>query len=273
MNREEVLKIIRTEIKPIEDKISGISQKFEELKNSIQFISDKYDLLLTKEQTSCKRITDLADLSNCFKSEIKLMKEEIEECLKESDEISQYLRRDCLEVTGVDAKDENQCIEVMKSIAETLGLPSLDDSDISIAHPLPRFKKDSPPKLIAKFTRRSVKNSFYDSKKKLSGKAVSDLPNLPEELHNDNKVFLGESLTQKRKKLFGEANKLRKELRWKFIWTMNGKVYLREDTQSRSISFSTMEEFNGFRSQHVHSPHNHATRPRQSTTRGRGRGR
>ena len=200
------------------------------------------------------------------------MKEEIKECLKESDEISQYLRRDCLEVTGVDAKDERQCIEVMKSIAETLDLPSLDVSDISTAHPLPRFKKDSPPKFIAKFTRRSVKNSFYDSKKKLSGKAVSDLPNLPVELQNDNYVFLGESLTQKRKKLFGEANKLRKDLRWKFIWTMNGKVYLREDTHSRSISFSTMEEFNDFKFQHSSDNHPHATRGRQSS-RGRGRGR
>ena len=61
-NREEVLKI-RTKIKTIENKISGISQK---LKNSIQFISDKYNLLLAKEQTSRKRITDLADLSNCL---------------------------------------------------------------------------------------------------------------------------------------------------------------------------------------------------------------
>ena len=139
----------------------------------------------------------------------------------------------------MDTDNEEQCIEAVKSIAQSLDLPPIEDSDISTAHPLPRFKRDSPSKFIVKFTRRSVKNSIYNNKKKLQGMSAKDLPNLPSELQSSNKIYIGESLTQKRKKFFGEINNLRKKLRWKFIWSMNDKIYIRQDTNTTSHSFTT----------------------------------
>ncbi|CAH3013802.1 unnamed protein product [Porites evermanni] len=39
------------------------------------------------------------------------------------------------------------------------------EGDISTSHPLPTFKEDAPPKIIVKFTRRDMRNSFYTNPK------------------------------------------------------------------------------------------------------------
>ena len=46
----------------------------------------------------------------------------------------------------------------------------LQDNDISIAHPIPIYKVGAPPKLIVKFTRRSVRDKFYLNRRKLARK-------------------------------------------------------------------------------------------------------
>ena len=81
------------------------------------------------------------------------------------------------------------------------------DNDISIAHPIPTYKVGAPPKLIVKFTRRSVRNRFYLNRRKLARKKAKDLPNL--NLSSEADVFVSESLTTFKKKLFGDVNKVK----------------------------------------------------------------
>lgn len=270
MNRDDILKLIRSELKPIEQKCTDLEKKFEGILNEIQFMSDKYDLLLEKVQTSCKKISELAEVSNALKKDLKNTKDEVQNCISETDELAQYLRRDCLEISGMNTKDEAQCIEAVKSIAEALDV-EVSQSEISTAHPLPRYKRDLPPKFIVKFTRRDVKNNIYSKRSKLDKKTAKDLPHLRSDLRSDEKVYISESLTMRRKKLFGEANKLRKELHWKYIWTTNGKIYLRQDEKSLSHSFTTMEDFNSFKDRQTSAPQAH--HPNHSRGRGGGRGR
>ena len=49
-----------------------------------------------------------------------------------------------------------------------------------------------------------------------------------------NKIFISESLTQTRKKLFKAALKVKKELNFDFISTSNGRIFLRQNKGSRS---------------------------------------
>ena len=47
-----------------------------------------------------------------------------------------------------------------RKFGQEMGL-ELDDSDISIAHPLPTFSDVKDDKVIVKFTRRETRNEFY----------------------------------------------------------------------------------------------------------------
>ena len=112
----------------------------------------------------------------------------------------QYLRRDCIEISGIDPdmlREDQCCEDVIVSLATEMGL-QLDYEDISTAYPLPTHNESKGKKIVAKFTRRDVRNQFYGKRKAEAGKQISNLSAL--DINSHKKV---ESLTASRKKLFG----------------------------------------------------------------------
>ena len=63
-----------------------------------------------------------------------------------------------------------------------------------------------------------------------AGSKVSNISSFATE--SDKKVYISESLIPSKKKLFGVVNKLRKKLQWKYIWSNNGRIYLKQATNS-----------------------------------------
>ena len=97
-------------------------------------------------------------------------------------------------------------------------------------------------KVIVKFTRRETRNEFYSKRKSVAGRKASTFDSFKE--HDlagaEKKVYIGESLTPFRKNwLFGAVNKIKKKLEWKFIWTNNGRIYLKQSDSSRSYTFDS----------------------------------
>ena len=95
----------------------------------------------------------------------------------EIDDLVQYLRRDCIEISGVQAIEETSCIELVKAVGQDLNL-EIEDDDISTAHPLPTFNKTADSKIIVKFTRKVIKDEFYSNRKLVAGRKASSLKNL-----------------------------------------------------------------------------------------------
>ena len=122
---------------------------------------------------------------------------------REIEDLSQYLRRDCLELTGVLPTEEVSCFDLVCSIGKEMGI-ELQDEDISTAHRLPTYNKSAEDKIIVKFTRRSIRDEFYGKRKTIAGKEVGKVGTL-RDLSQDpkKKLCISESLTQARKKLFG----------------------------------------------------------------------
>ena len=87
-----------------------------------------------------------------------------------------------------------------------------------------------PPSIIAKFVKRGVKENFYRARYKLKNKSSRDLDGLSS--GEENKIFISES--QKRKKLFKAALKVKRELNFDFVSTTNGRIFFRQNKDSRS---------------------------------------
>lgn len=199
-NKNELRNMIRDEIKPICLKLDSMEKQFNELNQSVQFLSAKYDQLIDKQHKMDKKMSDMTNSNAELKKEMSTVEQKAGESLKEIEEINQYLRRDCLEITGIKASDEEACNDAVKAIGELLEIsPPVTDEDISIAHPLPTYS-NGPPKIIVKFTRRNVRNKFYFNRRKLQGVKANDLPTSREELRSENRnIYIGESLTPKKK--------------------------------------------------------------------------
>ena len=50
----------------------------------------------------------------------------------------------------------------------------------------------------------------------------------------DNKIYIAESLTELNKKLFNRCLNVRREKAYQFLWTSNGRIYMRKDKDSRT---------------------------------------
>ena len=236
---EQVKNLRKQELSPVNAKLDGLTTKLNEIDTAVKFLSGKYDALLNQLKDISKKVISHASDIAKVKEDLKTVEKLACDTTSEVEEIAQYLRRDCLEITGVAANEECSAEAIIKSLGDVIGIP-LQDNDISIAHPIPTYKVGAPPKLIVKFTRSSVRNKFYSSRRKLQRKKAKDLPylNLSSEAH----VFVSASLTPSKKKLFGDVNKVKKHLKWKYIWTYNGRSFIREDENKPSFSFDSAQD-------------------------------
>ena len=243
--KDEIKSLLEAEIGPLKAKLTLIEKSFSELEKSVKHFSAKYDELLKQVQRSNDRTASLS-------TDVKNLKEDMKQCKKigrEIEDLSQYLRRDCLELTGVLPTEEVSCFDLVCSIGKEMGI-ELQDEDISTAHRLPTYNKSAEDKIIVKFTRRSIRDEFYGKRKTIAGKEVGKVGTL-RDLSQDpkKKLYISESLTQARKKLFGSINKFKKDNKWKYIWTNNGRIYLKQgDGEKCTFTFNYADEFADFKS-------------------------
>ena len=73
------------------------------------------------------------------------------------------------------------------------------------------------------------KDRFYKGRKLLKDCTTCDLG-----FPSESRIFINESLTEGNKELFNASVKTKKELKFLYIWTSNGKIYLRK-TQDRPV--------------------------------------
>ena len=158
--KDEIKSLLEAEIGPLKAKLTSIEKSFFELEKSVKHFSAKYDELLKQVQRSNDRTASLS-------TDVKNLKEDMKQCKKierEIEDLSQYLRRYCLELTGVLPTEEVSCVDLVCSIGKEMGI-ELQDEDISTAHCLPTYNKSAEDKIIVKFTRRSIRDEFYGKRK------------------------------------------------------------------------------------------------------------
>lgn len=94
------------------------------------------------------------------------------------EELAQYIRRDCLEITGIKATATLSSDAIVHSVGKAIGV-RLEEEDISVGEPLPPSNKPhSPPKIVVRFTRRDVRDRFYSNRREFAGKKIKDIPGI-----------------------------------------------------------------------------------------------
>ena len=91
---EEVKSLINAELGPVKAKFAHYDQKIRELETSLSFLSGKYDTLINQVQSSNGKYNGLEKkVKDLQKVQFDL------EC--SVDDLAQYLRRDCVEISGI----------------------------------------------------------------------------------------------------------------------------------------------------------------------------
>ena len=151
-----------------------------------------------------------------------------------NDDLEQYGRRECVEIKEITDAIGEATNEVVAKVGQLIGVP-VKDSGISISHRLPSKSNKAVNccTIIAKFVRRDVKEKFYRARGQLRDKTTKDLG-----YSINNHIYISESLTEANKDLFHSCLKYEKDNGYKFIWTSNGKVFIRKDMDCNAIQIN-----------------------------------
>ena len=241
---------LKVEIAPLKASIKNLTDRCTEMENSQSFIAKQFDDLTEVTKDTKKHIHDQQGQTKIQECTFMNFKEEVHQLQIDVDEVQQYLRRDCLEIVGIPELTNENPAKIVKEVCSMIDI-DLKDHEISTAHRLPDTKS-TKNRLIVKFVQRDTKHKIYKSKKNLKGKTTKNIPsfknNETAKSKPATKIYINESLTFNRKRVLNKANNFKKANDYKYIWTSNGKIYLKENEQEPTYSFTTMDEFSKFES-------------------------
>lgn len=244
MDEKQLTKIIENlldkKLNPIVkalDEVSVQIAKIDNIEQSLNFLSDKYDDLLSKVTKMEGTNKSLVEENTFLRKSLHDTNNNLDQLKYELNNIEQYSRRECLEIRGIPVLSGENTNEIILKIGEQIGVRIKDD-DISISHRLATASRNEnhskrESAIIVKFTRRDIRDQFYKARKNLRNKTTRDIGMLR---CTEHKIYVAENLTQCNRKLFNKCLEAKKQLNYKFIWTMYGKIFLRKDDTSPSIS-------------------------------------
>lgn len=121
----------------------------------------------------------------------------------------------------------------------------LCSEDISICHCFPlnnaqtqretrssNGRQTMNPAIIIKFVRHKKHEEFYHAQNILQGKTVNDL-NF--NFKSGERMLVVESLTRANKELFNKTLQAKKGCHFNYIWTYQGKIFMRKDDSTDVI--------------------------------------
>ena len=152
---EEIKELVRGETGPINSKLDILSRNFEELNRTVKFLSAKYDKLLPQVQQVSEKLHQHMQSINAAKDKLGKVKKSAVDAMSQIEELSQYVRRYCLEISGIKPSGECTCENIVTSIGKAIDV-LITTEEISTAHQIPSYKADVPSKIIVKFTRRET---------------------------------------------------------------------------------------------------------------------
>lgn len=223
------LSVLEHAIEEVREGQSGIVQ-------SISFLDEKFEEMRKKTERIEKENQELQKQNGRLEQKVN----ELSSQLKELD---QYHRRVNLEITGVpEAQGENP-EELVLKIAQHIH-PGTSAKDLDVVHRLGRPSEESqrPRPFIVRFSSRRARNAIYDGRRKLKSFSAKDLG-----FRSSSKIYINENLISSTRELLKEANTARRSAGFKFLWTQNGRIFVRKDEKSQPLIVSSKEDFVKFK--------------------------
>lgn len=137
------------------------------------------------------------------------------------DDLEQYSRRNCLRISGIaERKDENTDNIIVK-LAKDLG-SDLSISDIDRSHRVGRPSTSGRPRqIIVKLISYRARASLYDKRRVMKNAPVFQ------------NIFINEDLTPKRNQMLFEARQAVKRKEIIGAWSFDGKIFIRDKRDVR----------------------------------------
>ncbi|XP_046674631.1 uncharacterized protein LOC124363424 [Homalodisca vitripennis] len=162
------------------------------------------------------------DLYEQLLFEHKRLQIKIVELEARQDEAEQYSRLNTIEIHGVPEKENENVFSLVQQVGNSLNI-QVKEEMVDVCHRLGGKSGERPRGIVVKFTRRIVKEEFLQKRRVKRNLNTSDIgfPSLT------SVMYINESLTPTRRRIFNEVRSIKKEKGFTFVWIRNGKILVR----------------------------------------------
>lgn len=209
---------VNTLLKQLNINMKKITEEMEEIKTSLQFHTEQYDVILEE----LKGLREIKSRQKIVEDRVNILEDRV-------NELEQYSRCRNLEIKGVEENVNENLKQIVVKIAKKVGVSEIKESDIDIIHRVGNMAKRTPKDIIVQFKDREHRNKLLGKKKeKIISKEVT-------EGRNDNIVYVNEHLTTFNKNLLWQVKTKCKEHNYKFVWIKEGKIFVRKKENGNAL--------------------------------------
>ncbi|KAH6923660.1 hypothetical protein HPB50_004400 [Hyalomma asiaticum] len=195
-----------------------MAERVSEIQSSIEFLSSKYDSVISNTEANQAEITRLHTEVSSLSSTVVAQAELLDKLRSEVNDLEQYSRKCNFEVHGLPYKPNEDLRSIMTELAQNLGISDFQPTAITAIHRLPS-KTDSIPPILVQTSDVASKDKWLGAKKGLS--SLAQTGSFP-------RLYFNENLTRHNKDLFRLTRLKGKEKGFKFVWTKNGKIFAKK---------------------------------------------
>lgn len=229
---QDLIAYIKEENRSLKD---YIKYQFEEYEKNLEFNSSLIKDLSTQFTVLTSEVKDLKVRNAELKRENGQIKDELKQAQLEIADLQQYSRRANLEITNLPESESENINEVLTSVFSCLEVNLMDQ--VSIAHRVPTSRKDKPKPVIVQFINKQHRDTCLKAArtKKINASQVN-------ERHKNEPIYFNEHLTPRLKELFFHCRKFKEANNYKFAWVKDGKIFIRENENSKVIRIVSTDE-------------------------------
>ena len=233
---------LKTSLASFRKNLESLTVKTDHIIGSVAYIADEYDEFRSKISETSGLLQDISKLQ-LSTNKLTARQDSIEFQL---DRLEQYGRRENLEIHGVPVAQNENTNQIVKNVASLLNV-QLDNSHISTSHRMPVSEKSAKlrpkennnkhPPIIVRFSNRDKRNELFAKRKMLKMNRTNT-----NSAFNHLHVSLQENLTAYRKMLYNEAKNAQHALNFKFLWTSQGQIRMRRNSDSSVLNVNSLSD-------------------------------
>lgn len=221
---------------PDKEKMARIFKFMEDIVESIEFQSCKYDEVIRtvaeqndKIQTQGKKMLE-------FEQEIKHLRKENDKLSKLVYNVEQQSRKKNLEIHGIQQREGENLKLLVQDLAHQLHLP-FEENDIEVVHRVPQNNPKKRNPIMLQLSSQKRRNEWL--KKRKTGLVSSNIVSGSDSQH----IYVNVSLSPRYKELFWKTRQAQKELMYKYCWLgEGGDIFLQRNSESKRILIRCEED-------------------------------
>lgn len=241
LTASDIREIIRDELnffkQQINPQLVEVANAVSTLQATISFFNSELEAMKASQAAQASRLQNMQEENTSLRSAVQSLSARLEQ-------MDQNSRSANIEIQCVPEHKQENLVNMVQQLGKVIKCP-VSDTHIQYCTRLAKMNSSSsrPRSILVKLSSPRLRDDFLAAASKFNKNNPDDkLKSSHLGIGGDKKaVFVGEHLTPALKSLHAAARTKAKELKYKFVWIRDGRIFMRKNEESNFIHVKNLD--------------------------------